>query len=227
MIVQRRSVASFDIAYMHPGTVRTEFSSALIDTAIAYPGTTFLPMSGKNLVRNKNLATQYWLDNKKKDWLLWLDADISWTTEGLSQLLATADDIGPSIMSGLAYQWSGSAIYPSFFMETNSAGDVAINSSTHQTFPRDKPFKILAAGGGMMLIHREVFASIQELPHIPGYPWFYSGTRENGSPEGYAKPISKKARKLGYDVWVEPRFEVTHYEYVGLTDEHYDRWWNK
>ena len=220
-------MATFDIAYMHPGTVRTEFAGSLVDTAIQHPNTAFLPMSGKNLVRNKNIATKWWLASSKKDWLLWVDSDIEWTQEGLNQLLATADEKGPSIVSGLGFHWSGGVIYLGFFTGRNSRGELAIESNTHHDFPRDEPFKILAAGGGCMLIHRDVLWAVEKRPHIEGYPWFFSGTNKDGGPTGYATLLSEGTVAEGYDIWLEPRFGFKHFEPVAITADLYDRWWGK
>jgi len=221
-------MATFDIAYTQPGTVKTEFARSLIETALAHPNTAFLPSSGKNLVRNKNVATQYWLDTRNGDWLLWLDSDLSWTQEGLAQLLETADEKGPSIISGLGFQWSGSKIYPGFFAGYDKDGTLTIGGDNERIdYPRDTAFKIPAAGGGCMLIHHEVFQAIKELPHTESYPWFFSGTDANGKVTGYAQQVSEGAKRKRYDVWCEPRFEVVHYEPIAVTSEFYDKWWGK
>ena len=220
-------MATFDIAYMHPGTVRTEFASSLVDTAIKHPDTLFMPMSGKNLVRNKNIATKWWLASRKKDWLFWVDSDIEWTQEGLDQMLDTADEKGPGIISGLGFHWSGVTPYLGFFNGRNSKGELAIEAGVHHDIPRDKPFKIVAAGGGCMLIHRDVLWAVEGRPHNEGYPWFYSATNAAGGPTGYATLLSEGAAAEGYDIWVEPRFEFKHYEPVAITRELYDRWWGK
>ena len=220
-------MATFDIAYMHPGTVKTEFAGSLVDTAIQHPDTLFMPMSGKNLVRNKNTATKWWLANSKKDWLLWVDSDLEWTQEGLNQLLATADEKGPSIVSGLIFQWSGSTLYPGFWIGRNSQGELVVETNTHYDFPRDEPFKIIAAGGGCILIHRDVLRAVEKRPHVEGYPWFFSGTTADGKQRGYARFLSEGAVAEGYDIWLEPRLELKHFEPMAITADLYDRWWGK
>ena len=182
-------------------------------------------MSGKNLVRNKNIATKYWLNLAAKDWLLWLDSDLTWTTEGLTRLLTTAEEKGPSIISGLGFQWSGNRIYPGFFRGYDKDGNLTIGGNERVDFSRDEPFRISAAGGGCMLIHREVLEVVEAQPHVEGYPWFFSGTNSMGGPTGYATLLSEVAIDKGYDVWLEPRFEVAHLEEIVVTSEFYDRWW--
>ncbi len=220
-------MATFDIAYMHPGTVKTEFASALIATAVEHPGTSFIPTSGKNLVLHKNIATQFWLDSSDKDWLLWVDSDLSWTQEGLTQLLETADEKGPSIVSGLVFQWSGTSLYPGFFVGRTSLGDLAIQANSWCEFPRDEPFKVPATGGGCVLIHREVLLAVEARPHTEGYPWYLSLTRADGKPGGYTAQLSEGASAEGYAIWVEPRSEFTHFEPVPITSELYDRFWGR
>jgi len=221
-------VATFDIAYMHPGTVKTEFASSLVDTAIQYPDTAFMPMHGKNLVRNKNHATKWWLASSKKDWLFWVDSDMAWTPAGLERLLATADEKGPGIISGLAFHWANSeAPYLGFYYLRDATGEPALDASTYLDFPRDEPFKVLASGGGMMLVHRDVLYAVEGRPHVEGYPWFFSNTKKTGDPTPYALQLFKGATAEGYDIWIEPRCEVDHIEPIAITSKTYDRWWGK
>ena len=220
-------MATFDLAYMHPGTVTTKFAESLTETAIAYPQTTFIPISGKALVRNKNFATKNWYHNSKNDWLLWVDQDMGWEPNDLAQLFATADEKGPSIVSALCYGWMDGNMYPSFFVDRDENNLLLAVTGQHLGFPDDEAFEVPGTGGGFMLIHREILGKMLQEPHIPGYAFFFAEEAADGRSQGYSQYLCKLAADLGYAIWIEPRCEAKHYEEIAITTEMYKRWWGK
>jgi len=215
----------FDIAYLHPGTVHTVFADSLTETIRAYPKTKALPMSAKRLVLNKNVATNWWLNNSTTDWLLWIDQDMGWEPEDIQHLLDTAEEKGPAVISALCFGYMNGQIYPGFFVERDGNRLKAVVNQYMQ-YPKDEAFEVDGTGGGFMLLHRNIFQAMYNEPHLEGYPYFYA-QMENGKPHGYAQFFCKLATDLGFKIWIEPRAEVKHHQDIPLTSYMYDRWWGR
>jgi len=210
----------FDIAYLCPGTVNMSFANSLAETVRQNPETKIYAALGKKLILQKNVSTRRWLKDSEKDWLLWADADMSWSQGALASLLKTAAR-GPGVYSGLWFHYSNTHnIYPGFFVERGPDGKLLAVMNTYCKFPRDRAFEVAGTGGGFFLVHREV---LEALGGDTEYPFFRARLKD--PIEGYAQYFSKKVIDAGFKVWVDPLAAVWHHEAIPLDRQHYDAHW--
>lgn len=72
----------------------------------------------------------------------------------------------------------------------------------------DNPFKVNVASNGMMLVKMDVFNNIE-------WPYWKTDIQENVK-TGADIYFCDKARKAGYDLWVDPKVTCGHFKMVDL-----------
>lgn len=119
----------------------------------------------------------------KSDYLLFIDTDMQFPPNTLTQLLSHDKDI-------VGVQYHKRSLPKMSVVEVDD------------TFPvsKEELYKCKATGMGVMLIKTEVF---NRLPR----PWFYF------DPMGYRGEdyyFCDSARKHGYDIWIDPKLTIGH-----------------
>jgi len=210
---------NFDIAFLSSGNVATPFALSLTETIRTYPTTSIFYEQSKKIVFQKNFITRYWLNHSTKEWLLWTDADMSWTPQDIQTLTNTAAE--PGIFSGLWFHHSHDGhIYPGFFPSRKDDNVYAVMTE-HLEFPTDQPFQVEATGGGFMFVHRQVFETLND-PDTD-YPFFEV---RSAPVTGYSQMFCIRAKDAGFPIVIEPRAQIGHNETIALTREHYNRHWS-
>lgn len=83
-----------------------------------------------------------------------------------------------------------------------------------QIYPKDRPFPVWRASGGIVLIKRSVIENMDK----PFYPEFDN----NGFLIGTDMSFYKKAEEMGLTQWVEPRIHATHIgHFPFMIDDYY------
>ena len=121
--------------------------------------------------------------------LLFVDADMSFGASVPTQLMAHKKDIVAAM-----YHIKRTPTRPVTLIENG-------RQMTMEEVPRE-PFKCYATGAGCMLIKMSVFDKIKR-------PWF-SHDRTSKTIEGEDVWFCKKARKAGYEIWVDPSIPIEH-----------------
>lgn len=153
----------------------------------------------------------------KADWVLQLDTDHSFQPTLLRQLMKTADAEHRPIVFGLYTNVSmaPAAAEGAFLVTDMIFREVANGEYENIVPPTDcRPFRVDAAGSGVLLTHVSVFDKIE-------YPWFWldmiqiAGRRR---PQVMNEDIAfcRLAREAGYQLWCDPLAEAVHYKSVAL-----------
>ena len=137
------------------------------------------------------------------DKLLWIDSDMSWTTEDILKICESEYDI----TSGVYF---------------NAEGAVMIQTIDGGTLLREQvrnlrdPFEINAAGFGFICFKQGVFESI-------GRPWFtpvFFDIEQDGKtfsvPYGEDFSLCFKAKEAGYKIFLDPTITLGHNKKVML-----------
>lgn len=146
----------------------------------------------------RNKIVQNAIDNKMSH-IMFIDSDMYFEPEAINKLLEHDKDI----VAGLYYR----KLPPHQPNITERKGDLL---RFPRVWPKNKPFKIFAAGTGFMLIKTSVFEKLEE-------PWFYFASLGDQY-MGEDIYFCKKAGDAGFDVWVDPTIEIGH-----IGDYTYDR----
>jgi hypothetical protein len=129
------------------------------------------------------------------DKLMWIDSDISWTPQDFAKVYFSDKDI----VAGCYLMGDRSTpIYMNVMAPTMTEADLR---------RRTEPFTAHGVGYGFLCVKSGVFESIPR-------PWFsLTGTEEQfGMTIIMGEDIAwcVKARRAGFDIWVDPDVKVTH-----------------
>jgi hypothetical protein len=150
--------------------------------------------------KNFNLEHTAPLENQiDYDCIVWIDSDISWTTDQFITLYES-----PHAITTGAY-----------YLPT---GEVTIYNQNGSIDPKqDRSIEIDHCGFGFIAMKKGVFESIKR-------PWFYCLSFIIGEKEGeiaygnYGEDVSWciRAKEAGHEIWYDPRLFVTHHKLIPL-----------
>ena len=139
------------------------------------------------------------------DYLFFVDSDVVPPEDAAQKLLALDVDVAAGIYNIM--------ISDEIYWDVRSNG---VYISTDSTLP-DKPFKIDGAGGGCLMIKREVLEKME-------YPWFDLELQRASENDGvFIKRgedvyFIEKAIENGFSVVAHPEVVCDHYNVVNLRD---------
>ena len=147
---------------------------------------------------NRNEHVRWVMDNLKPDYIMFLDADMTFPKDIILRLLADQKDI----VSGMYHYGSSARGFAPIALRRRS--DVGQIYSIVHYYP-DKPFWVDAIGMGAVLIKSDVFNNIS-------FPWFGYQVDEATGINSISEDMQfcQKAREAGYDIWVDPRVKCGH-----------------
>lgn len=205
------------IAWSSGGSVGAKFAQSLLNLQ-AFEMTTHSDdyvligiehAEGLYIQDNRNSVVKM-AQERGADWLLQLDADISFPSNLLQVLMTTADKERRQIVVGL-YANVGTAAEDGSFVVVNCIyGEGPNGKYAPLVIPKDmQTFEVDAAGTGVFLTHLGVFDKMQ-------YPWFWLAMFQN--PDGTMQTMNediafcRMARDAGIRIWCEPKAEVVHWK---------------
>lgn len=158
----------------------------------------------------------------QSEWLLMLDADMTFAPDLVEQLLAYADPVEVPILGGLCFAGGheGGRAYPTIYEEYIDE-DGAVGVQPVDDYPPDRLVKCGATGGACLLVHRSVYMKMQR-PYPDGYatwkdgrtnpyPWFSEGNTDGkGRPLGEDTTFCRKARGMGIPTHVHTGIKLGH-----------------
>lgn len=171
---------------------------------------------------------------KNANWLLMIDADMSFEPDTLSRMMQFAKFPDVAVLGAYThggYPGRGSRIFPTIYhLDSDEQG---LKTKTWQgPVPRNALFKVGGTGAAFLLMHRQVLADMlvafgqRRDGTSHAYPWFEE-TSTSGS-RGYGEDITfcHRAMALGYPVWVTSSVEIAHVKPYPMTSEDYHSYLN-
>lgn len=161
------------IAWCDNGMVDGKFMQGVTDVMIhsGVEVVSTLRSSGNQIARQRDRVINYWYDNPKSDWLLWVDSDVVISPDTFKLLWDNKDEVERPILSGVYFTTDHPEEplmepKPTLFWFAHKGNEVGI-SRVHP-LPKDKLLKVDAAGMGFVLMHRSVIDRIKAvLPNVP------------------------------------------------------------
>lgn len=162
---------------------------------------------------SRNVIASYFLDSEFTH-ILWIDSDISWTVEGLAQILKhDVDVVG--------------ACYPMRNNWNGYNGSVFVNADGTPVVNGDGLIKASGLPFGFIKIKHEVFEKMSiaypevyyekkegcERPNM--YFNFFDCLIENGTRHSEDMSFCKRWLRIGGELWLEPRITINHDGYEG------------
>ena len=210
------------VAWCDNGNVDGKFTQGMTDV-ILKSGVKFetaIRSQGNQIARQRQKVIEFWYQENKSDWLLWLDSDIVASPEKFLKLWEKKDAVSKPLLTGV------------YFTSSNPEEPLMVPTPTVYQFIEDpervviKPIhplpenafiKVGAAGMGFVLMHRSVVDKIKEV--MPDAPMFADGGLGNDF-IGVDIWFFALCDKVGVPVWCDTSATVPHMKRFSF-DEHY------
>lgn len=201
------------LTYVHPGTVGELFCRSLTNLIRRHPnlGVSSVTCHGGAIARSRDQGARVFLDKPDKDWLFFVDSDMSFEPNALELLLTAADPDERPVVGGLCFAqrntdhdpFFGSLHeqYPTIFNWTGDTYEIV------EDYPRDQLVQCDATGAAFLLIHREVLTEIADK-----WPTVFANRIDETGFTGEDMELCRRVRKLGHPVFVDTRVKTAHYK---------------
>lgn len=230
---------SVAIAWCDPGEVSGRFMASVLD--ITHASTTDLLSgvrdfhqvvgylhleSGPMIAKARNQLVSTFLEKdsfKDTEWLLMLDADMTFDENLVRDLLANVRNANGKVMypvmGGLCFGGGHGSIFPTMYRvvepETNHGNAISIVSE----YSDGEMVNVDATGAACLMIHRGVLEHLQRVHEEP-LTWFAPGVYK-GMEYGEDWTFCMRVRKLGYPITVNTAVKVGHMKSVELNEAMY------
>ncbi len=178
---------------------------------------------GVNVAGGRNRAMVRFLTETSAEWVLMLDADMTFKPDLPDALLAMANpdpeaDHYAPIVGGLCFGVDNGRLFPTMY-DFVQDGD-GIRTVRYEQFPRDAMFQVGATGAACLLVHRSVIERIGSEGFNAVYPWFQE-TELSGERCGEDITFCLRAAGCGFPVHVNTAVDIGHQKAHVLTLDQY------
>lgn len=197
------------------------------------------------LVEARNKAVQTFLDEKRADWLFWIDTDMGFAPDTLEALLAVADPDERPMVGALCFSqreiesdgwggWKTSAtptVYDwaavDVFDDTEVDGQTVRRDLGQQmgfavrwNYSRDTVTQVAGTGSACVLIHRKVFEKVKEQ-----YGTWYKRIPNTTTGQLISEDLSfcMRVNAAGFPIFVHTGVKTTHQKLVWVGESIYWR----
>lgn len=212
------------IAWCDNGMVDGKFMQGVTDVMI-HSGvniTTTMRSQGNQIARQRDKVINYWYEQNKSEWLLWVDSDVVISPETFKLLWDSKDIKERPVVSGVYFttdfpEQSLMEPMPTIFWFAANGNEVGIKRV--HPMPKDKLLKVGAAGMGFVLMHRSVVDRIREvLPDVPLFSDIGHGDKFMGE-DIYFFALCDKAE---VPVYAHTGATVPHMKRFSFDEPYYD-----
>lgn len=214
-----RPASEVRVAWMRGADVSGVFMDSMLRLQEAWCGLSFqvLEKGGGLLAAGRNNLIRDFITDGRHDWLLLLDSDMEVTVEAVNDLLAlTAEH---KIIAGLCFGWDRhkreTVPVLQRFIEPRKP-EAGFRKVTRWT--PGETIAVDAAGGAVILIHRDVLETVADHAQDRVYPWFREGEL-GGQPVGEDLIFWLRVRAAGFTPVVPTRYSFGHDKSI-IVDHH-------
>lgn len=187
--------------------------------------------STDGLAESRNTAVVKFLEEKRADWLLWIDTDMGFPPDLLERLMADADSVERPIVGALAFTWRHQTAdqmggwrclaTPTLF-DWGHGDDGEMGFIVRTDYHLNAVQQVAGTGMACVLIHKSVFEAIIEKYKPLGQMWY-----DRVPNPGMGKVISEdlsfcmRANTVGKTVWVDTSIKTTHMKTLWVGEDDY------
>lgn len=213
------------IGYLTGADVADDFADSLLGL-LAHPDNAgriaarIHKRSGVNVSAGRNWVAASFLAHTDAEWLLTLDADVTFDADLLDRLLAVADPRARPVVSALYFGYDGEARapYPHLYQFIDDAtAPSGVRTVRFCNYPKGL-IEVIGTGAGAMLIHRDVLVRMRDAAFDPAFPWYQETSMVNDAVTGEDMTFCLRVRELGLPVYVDTRIVCGHVKPV-VVDE--------
>ncbi len=181
-------------------------------------------VQGNQIGRQRQVLFDYWADQIKTDWLLWIDSDIVVNMEVVAKLWDTADKIGKPVVSGTYFiskenEGTLAKPYPALFY------DVDEHTIQHvHPLPHNEVIKVDSAGFGFVLMHKSIIPKMRE--KFPNQSMFAEQENVGDRYVGEDIVFFRKMQQAGIELHAHTGALVRHIKRFSLDMDYYAMYWS-
>lgn len=191
----------------NPGKATNEFLVSMVAlTSTGTIGGFFARAGTSSLAIMRDAATQHFLDSTEGSWMLWLDDDIEFHADLVTDLLEVADALEAPIVTGVYFSPMAEGFCPLIYhVET----DEIWTDTEYAEFLKtgERTIEVSRCGAGCLLVHRSVLEEMREAR--PDDPW-YGETIHEGVKYGEDFTFCRRARRLGFPIIADTKPWLGH-----------------
>jgi GT2 family glycosyltransferase len=163
------------IGYVHPGTVRAEFTASLLGICLEgkTPVDAVLALeSGPNISTGRNkLCADFLARPGDPPWLFMCDTDMVLEPDTIDRLTAVASSSVKPVVGGLCWSLDAGVKVPTMYELTEKPGG-GLAFRRYSDWPQDTVMQVGATGAACLLIHRKALERVEKASKDPAAPWF-------------------------------------------------------
>lgn len=218
------------VAYISPTQVSAAFHESFVNLLmydlnnsqrILNGGGRIHAYSGANISNGRNDLVRKFLEQSTAEWLLMLDADMTFPPDVVDQLLVNASADRAPIVGGLCFGHEGDHLFPTLYglrLADEEDPSKGVHMLRAGDYPSNSMFAVDATGAACLLIHRKVLIAMRERQFNKSFPWFQE-VELNDKPCGEDITFCLRAGKLGFPIYVDTSVEIGHEKTWHLTAE--------
>lgn len=223
-----KSTETICVAWVHGGSVDTEFAMSLIELVRKRSRvTSYHCVYGTGLLaKSRNILVSHFLDNTEDDWLLMLDSDERMSLDAFDKLTKAANAQERPIVAGLYFAalWQEAGLRPvPLIFDVNEDGKIA----PLDAYPKDEIIRIKAAGTGCLLMHRSALKKIRDNANaLQGDMWCWFQDGPIGGGKWLSEDLSFCARlqQLDIPMYAHTGAILDHHKDIWINEAMYDKW---
>lgn len=228
MILKSETVA---IGWCDNGQTDGKFTEGLMAAVIGgaangMPIYTSIRVQGNQIGRQRQALFDYWADNAKTDWLLWVDSDIVLNLDVMNKLWKTVDKVSKPVVSGVYFiskdnEGTLLAPYPCLF--DNVDGNIHQIRYIHP-LPENQVIKVDNAGFGFVLMHKSIVPKMRAAH--PGKGMFMeTGDGQDDHFIGEDIIFFRRMKEAGIPLHAHTGALVKHMKRFSLDIDYYAMYW--
>jgi hypothetical protein len=223
-----KSKGTVTIAWCDNGMVDGKFAEGMVALALQAPAnniqiTHSARVAGNQIGRQRQALFDYWADQIKTDWILWVDSDIVLDIHKVAELFEAAHPVDRPIVSGVYFiskQAEGTLgnPLPALFTEVDDTKIKHVHP-----LPQDELIKIDSAGMGFVLMHKSIIPKLRAV--FPNQSLFGEIEHLGDKYVGEDIVFFQKVKKAGIPLYAWTGAIVTHMKRFAFDMEYYAMYW--
>ena len=210
------------------GNTDGKFTEGMVSIALQAPNngieiTHSMRVQGNQIGRQRQVLFDYWADQIKTDWLLWVDSDIVMDIHVLKKVWDAADKIGKPVVTGTYFisksdEGSLAKPFPALFFDMGEH----IIQHVHP-LPPDEIIKVDSAGFGFVLMHKSIVPIMRA--KFPDQSMFAEQENIGDKYVGEDIVFFRKLKETGIPLYAHTGALVRHIKRFSLDADYYDMYW--
>jgi hypothetical protein len=217
------------IGWCDNGNTDGKFTEGIVSVALQAPNngipiTHSMRVQGNQIGRQRQVLFDYWADQIKTDWLLWVDSDIVIDIHVVTKIWDAADKIGKPVVTGTYFiskenEGTLAKPYPALFYDVDEFSIQHVHP-----LPDNELIKVDSAGFGFVLMHKSIIPKMRE--KFPNQSMFAEQENVGDKYVGEDIVFFRKMQQAGIELHAHTGALVKHIKRFSLDMDYYAMYWS-